>query len=74
MAAIYTFKVDIEVHDPKALHVAARLRALADGITAGQLDEYIGTRAEPHIPSCLQMLFDPGTSPPGTSIQQSSVE
>ncbi len=33
-----------------------------------------GTRKEPDIGDCLRMIFDPGESPPGILIEDSSAE
>lgn len=36
--------------------------------------EMCGPRDEPKIGDCLQMIFDPGESPPGVQINDSSTE
>ena len=37
-------------------------------------EDLIGTREEPDIEGCLQLIFDPGDSPPGIQIDDSVVE
>jgi hypothetical protein len=39
-----------------------------------EFDEMCGTRDEPEITECLRMIFDPGESPPGIQINDSSAE
>lgn len=34
----------------------------------------IGTREEPYVTGCLCMIFDPGESPPGVCIIESTAE
>lgn len=69
----YDIVISVRVHDKKALYDAAKERAILDGIGRVEMSDYIGTRRKPDVGGCLQMLLDPGISPDGCDIQQSSV-
>ena len=46
-----------------------------NGIADQACFEHIcGTEDRPDIPACLQMIFDPGKSPPGVQIEDCSAE
>lgn len=61
----------LTVHDPEAFAAAARKQAVADGITPEDAaEEYTAD----NLRACAQMLFDPGISPPGCSIEYSHAE
>ena len=70
MSKYFTVTIQVEVFDSAALKKAAWQRAKADGMSWKEWQrirkENGGTADD------LQMIFDPGVSPPGTSIQQSS--
>jgi len=68
----FTISIDLRVTDKKALHAAAFARCIADGLSVRQAFETIGTRRSPKLGDCLQMILDPGVSPDGTEIQNSS--
>jgi len=59
----------VEITDETALLKAARKRAIEDGAAA---DDKAATLVVPDVETALRMLFDPGVSPPGVSIQDSS--
>jgi len=46
---------------------------LADELL-GEFEPMCGTREDPDIGECLRMIFDPGESPPGIQIEDSSAE
>jgi len=56
-----------KIHDP------ADPTRLGDELH-GQLVALCGTRDDPDIGECLRMIFDPGESPPGIQIEDSSAE
>lgn len=80
----------VEIYDPPTLwDHAHRIYALSHldhkvfdqanptALAAGLLDEFVsmcGTRNEPDLGECLRMIFDPGESPPGVQIEDSSAE
>lgn len=71
-----TVSIDVKVTDAVALQAAARQRYLNDNPKAGpaELKELFGPISEPNLSACLIEIFDPGISPDGTSILQSSVD
>ncbi|MCG7348848.1 hypothetical protein [Sphingomonas sp. ACRSK] len=69
----------VSIDDPQALWDRAVQQLRADGVLAsGELGDdeigMIGTREEPDLSGCLRMILDPGTSPDGMTINDSSVE
>lgn len=63
----YEVSILIEVHDEEALLEAGRAKAIEDGLSAEDA-------ADMDAGDCLRWIIDPGESPPGTGIQDSSVE
>lgn len=62
--------LDIEVFDKHAFRNAAIVQAKKDGLEVGPNSGF-----DPDdISDCAQMIFDPGVSPPGCKIEESSVE
>lgn len=59
--------LDHKVHDD------AQPTRLADELLA-EFMALCGARDEPDIGDCLRMIFDPGESPPGILIEDSSAE
>jgi hypothetical protein len=41
---------------------------------SSSFEELCGTRDDPWIEDCLKLIFDPGESPPGTCIQESTAD
>ena len=66
----FTFRLDIEVHDPAALAAAAEERAVAGGMAVA---DWRAMRGDDPLAVDLQMLLDPGQSPPGCEIIESDV-
>ena len=69
----------VSIDDPQALWDRAVQQLRADGVlTSDELGDdeigMIGTREEPDLSGCLRMILDPGTSPDGMTINDSSVE
>ncbi len=74
MAKLYRFTIEIEVDDVAALKAYANQIAIADNrLAPEEWADMRSTEGDP-LGSDLQMILDPGESPPGTSIQQSFVE
>lgn len=64
--------IHVEIHDVHALLQAARRHAVEhDSCTPGQTKELVPVG---DVSAALRMLFDPGISPDGCQIQDSSVE
>lgn len=62
-----------ELHDEQAFRQAAYDRALADELSEEEARTYLDEEAT-SIGACATMLFDPGISPPGCSIVDSSAD
>ena len=61
-----------EVHDIRALIRAARKRAMAElDLTPEEAKEGYNAHT---LDQCARLLLDPGVSPPGLSIQDSTAE
>lgn len=73
--ATYRVTIDVEVIDEAELLTTTRFQALDDmGGDLQAVEEMLCPGGEMDVEACLQMLFDPGVSPAGTEIEQSSVE
>ena len=68
--------VDVTIHDPQEFWDAAFQRLQSENGTSSAEDaaEYLGSRDEPDLAKCAQMLIDPGASPAGCEIEQSHAE
>jgi hypothetical protein len=69
----------VMIHDPQALWDRAVTqaiddKAISDASEASNIEDMIGTRKEPDLSGCLRMIFDPGESPDGCQIEDSSAE
>jgi hypothetical protein len=64
----WTFSLCVEVSEPREVHEAAMRRAVADGMSRRDAYSLLGTKRQPDMAACLQMLFDPGVSPDGCKI------
>lgn len=70
----------VSIDDAQALWDRALQQMRDDGILQGDDEpgedeiEMIGTRDEPDLAGCLRMVLDPGTSPDGITINDSSVD
>jgi hypothetical protein len=63
----------VEVFDEQAMWDHAKSVYEQTNISSG-FEELCGTREEPDVTECLRMIFDPGESPPGVQINDSSAE
>lgn len=73
MSRFYRVTIEIEVHDSRALAVHAE--NIANRYDWPHPEEWAALRKEQGtVEADLQMILDPGESPPGTSILQSYVE
>ncbi|MEY2117322.1 hypothetical protein [Rhodanobacter sp. FW106-PBR-R2A-1-13] len=62
-----------QLHDEQAFRQAAHERALTDGLNAEEALSYLDPEKST-VGACAIMLFDPGVSPPGCSITDSSTD
>jgi hypothetical protein len=69
MARDYTISLDVTVHDPDEVIKAARQRYLDETTNATDSETIV-----PDVEAALRFLFDPGVSPPGCEINDSSCE
>lgn len=63
----------LTINDEQAFRQAAHDRALADDLGEEEAKEYLDAEAKP-ITDCAIMLLDPGISPPGSQIHESTSE
>lgn len=76
MSKTHQVSIFVDVHDAQALHAHAMKIATepGSGMSTTDAESMLGSAEEPNISGCLRMVFDPGASPPGTSILDSSCE
>lgn len=76
MTTTYTVSIHLTVTDRQALHAHAMTQATTgDGaLNKEEALRMLGTSDEPSVSDCLCFILDPGMSPPGTSILDSSCE
>lgn len=73
---LYELSLFVRVHDEAALWTVAFARGVADGAFASRdsADCYIGTKTEPDVEGCIQMILDPGhIDDAGFNIEESAV-
>jgi hypothetical protein len=63
--------IELDVHDPTAFRRVAYNRALEDGLEEEQAKEYLD-REKMSLGACAIMILDPGVSPDGADIENSS--
>lgn len=63
----------LTIHDAKDFRQAAYERALEDGLDEDDAKTFLDPEGK-HLGECAVMLFDPGMSPQGCSIVDSSTE
>lgn len=61
----------VEVTDEQELWDHAKAVYEQSGLNSG-FEELCGERKYPKVEECLRMIFDPGESPPGVQINDSS--
>lgn len=74
MNKAYTFSIEVLVDDVGDLFDHAVSLALKDRLSLDEARALFMTDGEVDIEACLIQIFDPGTSPPGMEIQDSSAE
>lgn len=73
MSKTYEVSIFVQVRDAAELHAHAMdLATTGQGsLSKEEAESMLGTQAEPDVRACLRWVFDPGQSPPGTSIEDS---
>lgn len=68
--------IAVTVHDERALYEAALARALEEGMSPEDCEQFGLKDEDGNIQEgpCLQMLLDPGESPPGCEIEYSEYD
>jgi hypothetical protein len=71
----FMVKIAVNVHDEAALHQQAVQIFEKDGMTKNQALDLVGGGDKPiQLADCLIAVFDPGESPAGTTIVETTVE
>jgi hypothetical protein len=70
----YQVTMDIKVFDEDALFEQAKSHAIATGTEEADAIDLLKPAGEIDITACLIMLLDPGVSPSGIEIQETTVE
>lgn len=74
MEKVYaTVEINVEIFDKEALWHHARFVHHRSRIST-PFEELCGTREDPQITDCLIMIFDPGVSPEGTQISETTAQ
>ncbi|MGF6604758.1 hypothetical protein P3T23_009514 [Paraburkholderia sp. GAS448] len=63
--------IELDVHDPAAFRQVAYKRALEDGLDEEDAKEYVDPK-KMSLGACAIMILDPGVSPDGADIENSS--
>lgn len=71
-----TISLELRITHAKLFRETAIANHLAHNRNAEdeELEDFFGTADEPNLSGCARELFDPGVSPDGCEIQDSSVE
>lgn len=76
MTDYVTLTLELEITDPAEFRATAISSYTASNPTPTdeELEDFFGTDKEPNLSGCARELFDPGVSPNGCEIQDSSAE
>lgn len=76
MSLYVTLTLELEITDAEEFRAAAisSYTATNPNPTDEELEDFFGTVEEPNLSGCARELFDPGVSPDGCEIQDSSAE
>lgn len=72
--AIYRVSLEVRVDNVAELYAAAKTCLEAANMTAEEIEDVLRTDGVADVANCLRMLLDPGASPGGCSILDSSAE
>lgn len=71
-SASITLYVDVTDEQELWRHAYAKYEEGNGTADQSDFEEMCGTADAPNVPECLRMVFDPGESPPGVQINDSS--
>ncbi len=75
MSDLYSVAIEIRVHDKRALYDQALKQAVdQNSLSLREAREMLGTTRKVNVDACLRMILDPGVSPDGTEINESTAE
>lgn len=76
MSMFVTLKLELEITDEAEFRstAIASYRSNNASATDEEIEDFFGTDAEPNLGNCARELLDPGVSPNGCEIQDSSTE
>lgn len=75
MALYYNLTLHVKVTNEALLYEAAKRQAIKDGIAPADVDHYLKMDGGAIcVRDCLRMLLDPGASPDGVEILDTTVE
>lgn len=72
--AIYRVSLEVRVDNVAELYAAAKTCLEAANMTAEEIEAVLRPDGKANVANCLRMLLDPGASPGGCSILNSSAE
>lgn len=72
--AIYRVSLEVRIDNVAELYAAAHACLVAANMTAEEIEDVLRPDGEVSVANCLRMLLDPGASPGGCSILNSSAE
>ncbi len=72
--AVYRVSLEVKVDNVAELYAAAKTCLEAANMTAEEIKDVLRPDGEVHVANCLRMLLDPGASPGGCSILESSAD
>lgn len=71
---IYRVSLEVRIDNVAELYAAAHACLVAANMTAEEIEDVLRPDGEVNVANCLRMLLDPGASPGGCSILNSSAE
>jgi hypothetical protein len=76
MGLYVTLTLELEITDAQTFRetAIASYSETNPNATPEELEDFFGTAEEPNCSGCARELFDPGVSPDGCEIQDSSAE
>ena len=70
----YAVTLYVSVHDDEELFKNASAKAAEEGMSAPEIEDMLKPDGEISVSKCLRTIFDPGMSPGGCQILDSSCE
>lgn len=72
--ALYRVSLEVRVDNVAELYAGAKTCLEAANLTAEEIEDVLRPEGEVNVANCLRMLLDPGASPCGCSIPESSAD